>query len=91
VVLAQPPQDAIAQTGCQAAKFLDFLVAGDSGPLVDPPAALGPKYLQRVNDRPIVADRQLERLDGMMVNPAPLTTSYPAALSAVAAHCKAAL
>jgi hypothetical protein len=57
--------------GGQAAQFLDFLVAGDPGPLVDPAAALRSRNLQGVNDRPIVADRQLQRLDGMRVNPAP--------------------
>lgn len=70
VRLAQPFQNAIAQVNGQCSQFLNFRVAGNTGCLVNAAAALGSEHLQWVNDGAVIADREPEGFDSVMMRAA---------------------
>ena len=55
--------DPLPQIQGKRAKFLDFGFARDAGGLIDNSPALGPKYLQQINDRAVILYRKPQGFD----------------------------
>lgn len=56
----------------EVSQFLDLLLTGDLGFLVNASASLGTEFLELIDDRSIILDRQLQRFDRLEMRAATL-------------------
>ena len=68
--LFQPGENAIVQGRSERSQFIDLGIAGDSGRFINTAAPFRSECLQWIDDRAVIANSQLERLDCMVVRAA---------------------